>query len=366
MLNQIKIFENDNFKVKTKISEDGEVLFDAATVAKCLNLTRIAASGNVSVRWERINKYLENIRTHEMGMIKKGDYLNEAELYMLCLKAQNEMAIKLQLWLATEVLPSIRKYGAYISADADKETVDKLEKFSKYRIRKTFSNASKSDIQKLIDEFDEFIKTMSAKDTITAVNSAIKGLETFKDKNKDSNAYQFLIEEKLRAYTKLLLTKHNKVNGGIKSYKTKQIKNLNTNLKNKDEALKEWQDYAYSLYPSAEEFIDIPIHPFSFNYMFKTLEDDVKVKTDDYKTWIKMFPKVDWPELNQNKFYDVFLEFGAIAAFDTDNLIKATLDQIVRDTNLEDDNNFIGVTTYKTIVNNYKDGFIRVCFREVN
>ena len=359
MLNQIKIFENDNFKVKTKISEDGEVLFDAATVAKCLNLTRIAASGNVSVRWERINKYLENIRTHKKGMIKKGDFITESELYMLCLKAQNKMAIKLQLWLATEVLPSIRQYGAYIAPDAKKEDVDKLEKFSKYRIRKTFSNASKGDIQKLIDEFDDFINTMSAKDTIVALNSAIKGLETFKENNKDSAAYQFLIEEKLRSYTKLLLTKHNKINGGIKAYKTKQINNLNNDLK-------EWQDYANALYPSPEEFITIPIHPFSFNYMFKTLEDNVKVKTDDYKTWIKMFPKVDWPELNPDAFYDVFLEFGAIEAFDTDNLIKATLDQIVRDTNLEDDNNFMGVTTYKTIVDNYKDGFIRVCIKELN
>lgn len=358
MLNQIKIFENDNFKVKTKL-ENGEVLFDAATVAKCLGLTQIK-NDKEYVKWERINSYINNFNVSpQVEKIKKGDFIPESAAYLLAMKANNDTAIQFQIWLSTEVLPTIRKYGAYISPDAKKEDVDKLEKFSKYRIRKTFSNATKANIQKLLDEFDDFKNTMSARDTIIALNSAIKGLETFKQNNKDSAAYQFLIEEKLREYTKCLLTKHNKINGGIKSYKTKQINNLNNDLK-------EWQDYANALYPLPEEFITIPIHPFSFNYMYETLEDDVKVKTEDYKTWIKMFPKVDWPKLDQNKCYNIYLEFGAITAFDTDNLVKATLDQIVRDTDLENDNNFMGIYINRFDVEDYKDGYIRVCLRELN
>lgn len=373
MFNNIQIFEKDNFKIKSK-KEDGEILFDAADIAKCLGFVQVREQNGkeyIKIRWSRVNEYLKDFAPN-FEQVKKGDYIPEAAVYLLTMKANSKQAIQFQLWLSTDVLPSIRKYGAYIASDADKETVDKLEKFSKYRIKRTFTNATKENIESLYNDFLDFIPTMRATDSITAISSAIKGISDFRA-NVDSDAYKMLTLEKIKELTDIKATKQNRVNGAIKSHKTRKINNLsNFAARMENEAialeneLEEWKQYANALYPSPEEFITIPVHPFSFNYMFKTLEDDIKVKTEDYKTWIKMFPKVDWPELSSNKYYDVFLEFGAISAFDTDNLIKATLDQIVRDTNLEDDNNFIGVTTYKTIVDNYKDGFIRVCLKEIN
>lgn len=43
----------------------------------------------------------------------KDDYIPESLFYLLGMKANNDVAKKFQMWLATEVLPSMRKYGMY-------------------------------------------------------------------------------------------------------------------------------------------------------------------------------------------------------------------------------------------------------------
>lgn len=373
MINNIKIFEKDNFKVKTKI-ENGEVLFDAADIAKSLGITTVAKSGNVCIRWNRVNEYLKSVLP-EVDKVKTGDFIPESAAYLLAMKANNDTALHFQLWLSTEVLPSIRQYGAYIAPDADKETVDKLEKFSKYRIKRTFTNATKENIESLYNDFLEFIPTMRATDSITAISSAIKGITEFRA-NVDSDAYKMLTLEKIKELTDIKATKQNRVNGAIKSHKTRKINNLsNFAARMENEAislenqLQEWIDYANSLYPPEEEFIEINYHPFSFNYMYEKIDEDndIKERTKGYNYWIHKFPKVNWPELNPNKYYQVFLEFEHISAFDTDNFIKATIDQLVRDTNLIDDNNIIDIKAKTTaFVEDYKDGLIRVCIKELS
>lgn len=53
MTQAVQVF--DNLKVK---QENGQVLFDAEDAAIGLGISQFAKSGNESVRWERINKYL--------------------------------------------------------------------------------------------------------------------------------------------------------------------------------------------------------------------------------------------------------------------------------------------------------------------
>ncbi|MDK0723374.1 BRO-N domain-containing protein [Clostridium perfringens] len=351
-----KIFINDNFKLTTKVI-DGEIYFDAADVAKSLGFITVAKSGNVCVRWNRLNQYLENYP--DVVKVKAGDFIPEAAAYLLTMKANNEIAVKFQLWLSTEVLPSIRKYGAYITNDASKENVDKLELYGKYRIKKTFSNATKSNIQRLIDGFEEFIFGLSAKDTITSLKSAIKGLEEFKEKNIDNVAYCYLVEEKLKDYTKLMMFKQNKINGGIKSHKTKVISKLESKVVNLTEIVE-------NLYPSEDEFITIPIHPFSVNNMYSLGLRKERVRSKAYNNWIKNFPKVNWPNLNSNKYYEVFLQYEHLEKFDTDNFSKSIIDQITRETGV-DDSNFISINVCSTqFVDSYEDGKIHVCIKEIN
>ena len=101
---QLQIFNNEMFEVAVKL-ENGEWVFDAERVAKCLGFIQIK-SDTEYVRWETVNRYLEKSFSQNVG---KGDFIPEPAVYKLAFKASNEVAEKFQDWLATDVLPKIRK-----------------------------------------------------------------------------------------------------------------------------------------------------------------------------------------------------------------------------------------------------------------
>lgn len=92
--------------------KDGTVYLKLETVARGLGFTRIAASGNEVIRWERVNGYLEEFGVPSCG---HGDFIPENIFYRLAMKAKSETAEQFQAFVADEVLPSIRKRGAYLT-----------------------------------------------------------------------------------------------------------------------------------------------------------------------------------------------------------------------------------------------------------
>lgn len=99
--------------------EDGVVYANAEDIAKGLGFTQ--TKNNVEyVRWERVNEYLNGFGySQEVG---KESFIPENIVYLLSMKADNETAIKFQMLLANEVIPSIRKNGMY----ATDVTIDKM------------------------------------------------------------------------------------------------------------------------------------------------------------------------------------------------------------------------------------------------
>lgn len=122
----------DNLKVK---QENGQVLFDAEDAAIGLGIID-TSKGNIKVRWARVNKYLGSatcgaevkvgnyISIPTSGdKIKSGDFITEPQFYKLAIKANNETAEKFQDWVTEEVLPSIRKNGAYLTSKKIEEVL---------------------------------------------------------------------------------------------------------------------------------------------------------------------------------------------------------------------------------------------------
>ena len=124
MKNDIQVFEN--LKVK---EENGQVLFDAETAAIGIGISTVAKSGNVVVRWSRVNQYLKN--STEVSKIKRGDYITEQQLYKLAIKAESVQAEKFQDWVTSEVLPTIRKTGSYQTPMSDFEKIALIAKGTK-------------------------------------------------------------------------------------------------------------------------------------------------------------------------------------------------------------------------------------------
>lgn len=113
MANEVQFF--DNLKVK---EINGQVMFDAETAATGIGLVK-TSKGNQYVRWERVNEYLGLSKSGQL--VKRGDFITEPQLYKLIIKTNSPVADKFQDWVTTEVLPSIRKHGAYLTNEKIEE-----------------------------------------------------------------------------------------------------------------------------------------------------------------------------------------------------------------------------------------------------
>lgn len=95
--------------------QTGTAYLNAEDVARGFGFTR-EKNGVEYIRWDRVNQYL-----HEFGfspLVGKDDFLPENMVYQLGFKASNEVAQKFQAVLADEVLPAIRRHGAYMTDQA--------------------------------------------------------------------------------------------------------------------------------------------------------------------------------------------------------------------------------------------------------
>ena len=104
---EVQVF--NNLKVK---EENGQILFDAESAAIGLGIVS-KAKGYTNIRWSRVNDYLDSAKSGRK--IQKGDFITEPQFYKLAIKANNETAEKFQDWVTSEVLPAIRKHGAYLT-----------------------------------------------------------------------------------------------------------------------------------------------------------------------------------------------------------------------------------------------------------
>ena len=98
--------------------ETGTAYLNAEDVARGFGFTR-EKNGVEYVMWDRVNRYLS-----EFGfstLVRKDDFLPENMVYRLGFKASNEVAQRFQAVLADEVLPAIRRHGAYMT----EETLEK-------------------------------------------------------------------------------------------------------------------------------------------------------------------------------------------------------------------------------------------------
>ena len=119
-MNQLKHFTNRNIDLPIKVNSDNSIEFDAEQAAIGLGIF-LEKQGVKYVRWERVRKYLNS------PQVEKGDFITEPQFYKLAIKANNETAEKFQDWVTSEVLPSIRKHGAYMTPEKLQETLAQPE-----------------------------------------------------------------------------------------------------------------------------------------------------------------------------------------------------------------------------------------------
>lgn len=109
-MESLQIFKNETFgEVRTVIC-DGEPWFVATDVCKALEI------GTTSKALERLDddeKGMNSIPTH--GGEQNMSIINEAGLYSLVLGSRKPEAKAFKRWITHEVIPTIRKHGAYMT-----------------------------------------------------------------------------------------------------------------------------------------------------------------------------------------------------------------------------------------------------------
>lgn len=109
-MNEIKIFENQEFgKVRT-IENGGEVWFVGKDVAAALGYVK--ERNAISAHVDDEDKKDAPIRG-DLGGTQPMTIINESGLYSLVLSSKLPTAKKFKRWVTSEVLPAIRKTGEY-------------------------------------------------------------------------------------------------------------------------------------------------------------------------------------------------------------------------------------------------------------
>lgn len=110
MNNQIRIFESEDFGKIRVVDIDGLPWWILKDVGDALGLT------DTSRLAERLDSdELTRVRIVSGGQNRRMYAINESGLYAVILRSDKPKAKDFRRWITHEVLPSIRKHGAYIS-----------------------------------------------------------------------------------------------------------------------------------------------------------------------------------------------------------------------------------------------------------
>lgn len=230
MRNEIQEFVNEELGVRVRCvqNDDGSISMNAEDTAIGFGWYE-TRNDKIYPRWRSINGYLKEFGFSQE--VAKDNFVPESLFYLLGMKASNDTARSFQMWLATEVIPSIRKHGAFIadSENVDEEYVRNELRFSQKRTIKTFANATAGELTETYRKFREYVDAeykYKTSDRVARYKSVEKGLKQWLDNNASNpenigDCYNVKMLEKQVLEDRTTLEK--RISGGEKAAKTKKI-----------------------------------------------------------------------------------------------------------------------------------------------
>ena len=118
MENEIQVFNNPAFgELTTTISENGRMLFKANDVARTLGYSnvqqaiRVHCKGVLEISTPTKNQY-------GAVFMQPTKFIGESDVYRLVMRSKLPEAEKFQDWVVEDILPTIRRHGAYMTDEA--------------------------------------------------------------------------------------------------------------------------------------------------------------------------------------------------------------------------------------------------------
>lgn len=111
-MNAIQVFNYKENDVRT-VQRDGEPWFVLKDVCQVLGIS----DHKVTVRRLDQDEVCQTPLTDKMGRMQETTIINESGLYTVILRSDKSEAKNFRKWVTSEVLPSIRKHGAYLTPE---------------------------------------------------------------------------------------------------------------------------------------------------------------------------------------------------------------------------------------------------------
>ena len=173
-MNNMKVFENSEFGQLEVLWEKGKAFFPAIHCAEVLGYTnpRKAVLDHCRVDGVTIRDVVSKTTnqhgvTTEQTVSKK--FITEGNLYRLIIRSKLESAQRFERWVFDEVLPTIRKYGFYVTDDMLEEFLNDpdlaIGVFSKLKEEREKVKQLESENKKLTEKseyLDLIIKSPNA------------------------------------------------------------------------------------------------------------------------------------------------------------------------------------------------------------
>ena len=127
MSNQVSTYDFHKSNIRVITSEDGVILFCLADVCASLNLTNATVIANQIKDEFELPKL--NLASFDTGYgVKEFTMITEPQLYFVMMRSRAKVAREFRQWICNEVLPEIRKRGAYVGNEIKNEVADKEAK----------------------------------------------------------------------------------------------------------------------------------------------------------------------------------------------------------------------------------------------
>ena len=169
-MDELKVFENKMFGSVRVVEKDGNPWFVASDVCRALEIKN---SRDAVSRLDSDMKATVGITdTSSNGVTQKRevDSINEAGMYALIFKSRKEEAKQFQRWITNEVIPSIRKHGAYMTPETIEKTLTDpdfiIKLASALKEEKEKRMLAEAEIEKNKPKLEFYDKVVTSKDTV--------------------------------------------------------------------------------------------------------------------------------------------------------------------------------------------------------
>ena len=171
--NQIQVFTSEQFGKVRIIEQNGAPWFVGKDVAEALGYSNV---------WDALKKHVKKQHKDDLairdaiGREQKTTIIDEAGFYALVLRSKLPQAEAFQEWVTSEVLPSIRKHGGYLTpASVEQALTDPdfiIGLATKLKEERQARLLAEQQVNQLAPKADYYDNYMSREDTFTVSSVA--------------------------------------------------------------------------------------------------------------------------------------------------------------------------------------------------